>query len=289
MLLLILCIVCNVLLAVIFKYFAKYGVNNLNAIVINYLVCVISSSIFLGEVSIPDAFWTKPWFSYSVILSGMFIVGFNVMALSFQRAGVALTAIIQKMSMVMPAAFAIAFFGESLTLLKILGMIAAVVTIVLVNWPSKVEERINWKSWVIILPLLTFVMSGIIEIVLYYVEAAGLLAGEGMQFTATSFGLAGAVGAIYALIEMLRGKNKFQTKDLIGGVVLGLPNYLTIYLLVALLAQGWDGSVLFPVNSISILLLTTLVGATVYAEQLNRLKIIGLLVGVAAILFISLS
>ena len=37
MLILILCILCNVVLAVIFKAFGKYKIDNLNAIVINYI------------------------------------------------------------------------------------------------------------------------------------------------------------------------------------------------------------------------------------------------------------
>jgi len=129
-------------------------------------------------------------------------------------------------------------------------------------------------------------MSGLIEIILYYVEVSGQVDGDGVYFTSTSFGLAGAIGILIVLFRILTGRSRFSWKDVLGGIVLGLPNYLSIYLLIHLLERGWDGSVLFPLNNVSILVAITLIGAFIYKERLNMLKIVGLVFGIIAIVLI---
>lgn len=290
MLLLALCIFCNVLLAIIFKGFANRGVNNLPAIVVNYATCVVVASLVLGKSAIPFNLLELPWFYWSLFLSILFIGGFNIMALSFQKSGVALTAIIQKMSLVLPSAFAIAFYGESAGILKILGIIAALVAIVLVNRPDKdTATKFSLTDPIIILPLLTLIISGAIEIVLFVVQAEGLVTDNLIQFVATSFGLAGLFGAIVTVVQVTSKKLKMTSKDVVGGIILGIPNFLTIYLLVYLLSQGWEGSVLFPVNSVSILVLTAVAGFILYRERINKAKVIGMVVGVLSIILISAS
>jgi len=286
--LLLLCIFCNVLLAVIFKTFDKYKVDNLNAIIVNYIVCVVFASALLGESAIPFDLLSHAWWPFSLILSVIFIFGFNIMALSFQKSGVALTVIIQKMSLIIPAAIAIAVYNEPLGILKAIGISIALIAIVLVNIPSRhSEEQISIFHPLIIYPLLTFLLSGVIEVILFYVEVEGIVGHEGMHFTATSFGFAAVLGVIYSIFRFFKFDIGPGRKELIGGIMLGLPNYLTIYLLVLLLSKGWQGSVLFPVNSVGILVLTAIVGFVIYNEKPDRAKVIGIILGVLAIAFIS--
>ena len=98
---------------------------------------------------------------------------------------------------------------------------------------------------------------------------------DGAMFTATAFGGAALMGIIYRIYTMIIQKRGMpSSKDVLGGVALGLPNYLTIYLLVVLLSQGWEGSVLFPINSIGIIVLTSIVGVLLYQERLGKIKLL---------------
>ena len=288
MLILGLCILCNVLLAVVFKGFSQYKVNNHNAIVINYAVCVTVASIAIGEFAIPAELFSKPWFPFALMLAILFITGFNVLALAFQKCGVALTIIIQKMSLIIPVVFAVSLYGETLGWLKIVGIVSALGAIVLVNYPTKEMQQDFPRAW-LIFPILAFLMSGLIEIDLYYVEAEKLVGEDGLKFTASAFGMAGVLGLLFTIYKSLRGQGFFKKKELIGGLLLGLPNFLTIYLLVVLLQMGWEGSVLFPVNSIGILLLTAVVGIIAYKESVNQLKLGGLVLATLAIVLVGLS
>jgi drug/metabolite transporter (DMT)-like permease len=282
----LLLVLCNVALAIIFKYFDKYKVDNLNAIVVNYFTCVVSSSLYLGVQSVPVDFYIRPWFGSAIAMSLLFIIGFNLMALSYQRAGLTLTGIMHKMSLLISGAFPIIFYDELLTNHRLIGFVAAILTVILVNYPSKSDGFTLKNKWIMALPIIVFVMSGLIEIILFYVEVSGQVDGDGVLFTSTSFGLAGVIGVVIVFYRLLMGRSKFGLKDVFGGVILGLPNYLTIYLLIYLLEQGWDGSVLFPLNNVSILVTITLIGAIIYKEQLNLLKIVGLVFGIIAIVLI---
>jgi len=287
---LVICIACNVVLAVIFKYFDRWNIDNLFAIVINYVTCVVFASLIIGQLAVPVDLFERAWWPFSFMLAVLFIVGFNIMALSFQKSGVALTAIVQKMSLVVPASFAIALYGEPLGWGKGVGIGLTLLAIFLVNWPSKNDDQgIRLMSPIIILPLLTFILSGIIEVILYYVEAEELVLEDGMLFTASSFGQAAVLGAVASIYRIIKIARKPGWKELAGGISLGLPNYLSIYLLVFLLSQGWEGSILFPVNSIGILILTSLVGFIFYGEKADRMKVLGILFGISAIFLLSLT
>ena len=288
MIYLIFLIAANVILAVIFKAFAKHEVDNHNAIIINYGVCVLTASMALGRFAIPGNLLQKPWFIYALILSVLFITGFNILAMAFQKCGVALTIIIQKMSLIIPIAFAVIFFNESLGWLKLIGVFAAIAAIILVNFPIRGQTLEFDRKW-LILPILTFVMSGMIEIDLYYVEVASLVQDEGIVFVASAFFMAGILGLLYSIYRMIRGTHFFRTREVVAGVVLGLPNFLTIYLILVILKLGWDGSVLFPVSNVSTLLFTALVGLIFYREVANKTKIIGLLLATVAIVLIGVS
>jgi drug/metabolite transporter (DMT)-like permease len=270
--------------------FARYRVDNLNAIIINYFTCVAAASLFLGSFAIPVDLFSQRWFPYALLMAFMFIIGFNVMALAFQKAGVALTVIIVKMSLILPVVFAVVFYSESLGYLKALGIIAAISAIILVNLPGKKEaHELHLTTDILMLPVLAFVMSGVIEIILYFVQVEQLLMGDDLIFVATSFGMAGIIGTLYSVYRLAKNKIGLKTKDILAGISLGLPNFLTIYLLLYLLKQGWEGSVLFPLNNIGILTLTALVGIIFYNEKMNLKKGIGLILSTAAIFLIGMS
>jgi len=286
---LIILILCNVLLAIIFKYFDKYKVDNLHAIIVNYAIAVAVAGIVLQKSPVPSDLFSKPWFFYSLLLSLLFIIGFNIMALSFQKAGVAITAIVSKMSLIISSGFAIAYYSEVFNLPKGIGIVAAIIAIILVNLPSRSDELNLTKNKYLWLPIVTMLMSGVIEIILLMVEVEGKLGGDGILFTSSSFAMAGVFGLLFAGFRMITQGNRVTKQDVIGGIILGVPNFFTIYLLVLLLTRGWDGSMLFPINSVGMLALTVIVSVLLFGEKVDLKKGLGLVFSILAIVLISSS
>lgn len=282
MLLLILCVSANVALAIIFKYFPRFNIRNLPAIVVSYMTCVVIASLLEGNFIMKAGIWNEPWFGYAILLSLLFITGFTLMGYAFQLCGISLTTIIQKMSILMSAVFGILYYSESFNLMKGLGLLFALIAIIVVNYDPKSAALQNVDKKHLLYPIIVLLFSGIIEILLLYVGVEGIVSNN-LEFVSVAFGLAGSLG----ILGLLKHRPFITIKEILAGIVLGIPNFFTIYLLVVLIDQGWEGSFLFPVNSIGILIFAGLVGVFLFKEKPDKYMLIGFGAALLSILLLS--
>ena len=273
-------------IVLIFKVFPKMGVTLMPAIVVNYLVCYLCGALLL-DAGHPIQHLEATWFTYSLGLGVLFIVGFNFVGLTVQEYGVAMATLMQKMSIVLSVAFAIIYFGEALGVLKITGLLLALVSIVLYNTQS--SKGIEGHSgMVFLIPIMTWVISGLIEIGLLFTQKTGLIQGQDASFVSHIFLFAGILGLLWMIISrkfhLLRDKQSW-----LGGIFLGVPNFFSMYFLVLLLDSDWDGSVILPINNIGILVLSSVSALLIFKETNSKLQWLGILLAVIAILTLGLS
>lgn len=263
------------LLAIEFRLLPKYGVTNLHAIVVNYFTCFVVGSIVNGQSPLNRGIVDTEWFSYALFLSLTFIVFFNVNAYSTQKVGMIITGVFQKLSLLFPVLAGWMIFGETATTLKIIAILLAVVSIILINIPSgsNEESKLNVKQYWY-LPLIVLFGSGLIEVTLFYTEQTGKVTNAGVDFVTILFFMAGCIGLTFMTVT---GRIlKVTRRDVIAGVFIGIPNFFTIYLLIRGLELGWDGSVLFPLNNIGVIFFTAIVGMIFFKEKLSNLNRLGL-------------
>lgn len=287
---LIICILTNTVIGFIFKMFPKYGVNTLQAIVVNYFVCVTMAGLVLGEFPIVSNVHQTEWFPFALFLGFIFITGFNITALSFQKLGVTLTTIMQKMSLLLTVPVSIYMYNEDINAWKIFGLLAGLIAIYLTNQPNKEEldKAKNLPKWMIILPIIVWLISVCIETVLQYVETKILGGMGGLNFVATLFGIAGMVGLITVIVGLVSGRLVFSYKNIIAGIVLGVPNFFSIYLIIVAISEGWEGSKFFPYNNISIITLSAVMAYLFFSEKLSKVNMAGVALAVSAIWMISM-
>lgn len=289
---LISCITLNAFIGVIFKLFDRFGIDNLQAIVINYFVCVLTATVVNGSWPIPSDLTVQPWFWYAVGLGSVFIVVFNLMALTVQNFGVMVATIFQKMSLIAPTLIAIILYGEDSGIIKWIGIGSSIAAIILLSYQKKSiqtdieQNEINKLIW--LFPILTFLGSCFIDSTLYLIEHKNLSANGDIGFVASLFLSAGLNGLVILGIQLLRKKTKLAWKNVIAGTMLGIPNFFSIYLLLLALQQGWGASVVFPVNNVGILVLAAIFGLVFFRERLTPIKIIGFGLAIAAIVLITL-
>ncbi|HMS99464.1 MAG TPA: EamA family transporter, partial [Saprospiraceae bacterium] len=106
--------------------------------------------------------------------------------------------------------------------------------------------------------------------------------------TASLFFFAGLSGLLFVLFQDLKTGSSWKKKDIIAGICLGIPNFFSIYLIVVLLSDGWQGSILFPMLNVAIILITTLVGLFVFKEDFNRNRKAGIVLAILAIILLSM-
>lgn len=285
MLLLLLCILANISLGLLFKVFPKYGIRNLPAIVINYMSSILVGSLIAGHFILSTEVIHSPGILYIISLSILFITGFNILAKAFQIAGIALTTIVQKMSILISAIYAIVIYSDPVSIQKAIGLLVAVLAIAFVYYVPKEDRnkiKENWK--LLTMPFLAFLLSGIIEVILLVVGKEGLMT-DSISFVSHAFGLASCLGLV---VMAFTSRPFIKPKEILAGVLLGIPNFLTIYLLIVLVEKGWDGSVLFPLNNIGTLILSVVAGLLFFHEKLDKYKKIGLILAMISIILIGM-
>jgi drug/metabolite transporter (DMT)-like permease len=281
------CIILNAFIGIIFKFYQKFGIDNLQAIIINYLTCVITASVVLGEWAIPSNLFEQQWIWIAIGLGVTFILVFNLMALTVQKFGVVVATIFQKMSLIAPTIIAIIYYNESSPFTKILGISFAIISIILLSYKKRDKDILINEKWLWLLPLSTFIGSCLIDVSLFLVEIEKYAPNGDIGFVATLFLFAGISGLIILFIKSLYVPQKINLKTVVGGIALGVPNFFSIYLLLLLLSKDWGASVVFPINNVGILVFSALFGYIFFKEKMNKLKLAGFILAVTSIILIA--
>jgi len=289
MFLLLICILFNAYISVVFKLFQRFEVRTLQAIVINYFVCGLTASVLMGRASVTPAVLEKDWLWASIFIGLTFVVTFNLFAVTVQKFGVVMGSIFQKMSLVAPTIFAILIYGESAGPIKILGIILAIASIFVIslNKTTNTEDSKNNSLWLWIFPIGTFIGSCFVDGGLFYVNQTGLASSLDIDFIATLFFFAGCFGILFVIFDYFKNGTTYRWKEVIAGFALGVPNFFSIYMLLKVLSNGMDGSVVFPINNVGILLATAVLGLFFFKEKFNTQKLIGFSMAVIAIILVA--
>lgn len=287
MIYLLLSIFASTLIFINFKLFDRYNINILQAIVVNYCVAFITGIIaYKGSVTISQL-PNLNWFYYTIILGALFIIVFNLMAITTQRSGLSVVSVATKMSVVIPVLFGLIYYKESLSFIKLIGICFAIIAVYLTSNKSKQAIRINKK--LILLPLLVFIGSGIIDTSIKFLEDTYVATNDVPLFSSIIFLSAAIVGFFFIIIQAIKGDLKFEFKNIIAGICLGIPNYFSIYFLVKTLRSDiLESSGIFAINNVSIVTLSTFVGIIFFKEKLIKKNWIGITLAILSIILITL-
>lgn len=279
-------ILLNTLIFTLFKLFPRYGIDALQAITVNYSVCVITGVVVSGNNPFQINTLGEPWLSSALILGVLLIVLFNLLSYSTKVEGVTVTTITNKLSIVIPVIFSYILYNEEVGPLKIAGIILAVPAVVLSVY-KKGALQIN-KLW---LPLIIFISSGFMDTFIKYVQHFQLPdKNDQALFTIVGFAVAAVLGSIAVLYRGLAKKVSLTTKSVIAGVFLGIPNYFSIYYFIRLFDSGvMQSSAIVPVNNIGIIVTTTIVAIILFKEKATKYRISGLILSVISIILIAIS
>lgn len=264
----------------------NFRIPILPAIVINYFVAFgIGMLLFDGEFSIAYVSQSK-WFGLSVFIGSLLIVGLYLIGYTTQKVGIAITTIANKMSVIIPITFSILYYDEGMNLFKWIGIILALVAVFLAVFrPSQGKERHFFS----VLPIIMFLVVGIIDSSLKLAQQDFVSAGDIPLFTAAGFGLAGFIGVVILAFNPRLWISFKNAKVWFFGSLIGLVNYGTMYFLMFALAQsGWDGSVVYGVNNIGIILFSILIAVLFFREKLNRYNYIGIGLAIIAAIMLTL-
>ena len=274
-------------MVMLFKYFEKINVNNLQAISANYFTAGILSIIFLPNTFEFDKINysnTTIFFVLAFIVGLLFVLTFNLYAHGAQKIGVTPSTIANKMSMIIPIIIGIILLNEEVTFNKILGISFAFVAIFL----SSIGDRkysLN-KNHLIIIVLL-FIGQGLADGILNWAQEF-ILNGSNMNlFFAVTFLAAGFTGLLFVFFKLSSQKVKIEPKSIIWGIVLGIPNYLTLlYFVKSLKSELFSSSEIFPIINIGVIIFCTILSIKLFRERVSIYNWLGVILGVFSIFII---
>ena len=273
---------------VLFKYFGKYGVNNLQAIIVNYFTAGTLSLIVAYnndiKISLPDIIFSA-YITPSLIIGFLFIVTFNLLAFGTQKIGIAISTVANKMSMIIPVIIGISLFSEKLGMFKLIGIVLAISAIYMTSTKS---GKLSFDKKFLPIILLIFFGQGMADGTLNWAQKFSINDENTPLFFASVFLIAGILGSVFLIYETIKNGFKLEFKNLIWGIGLGIPNYLTLHFFVrSLQSPIFESSQVFPIVNMGVIVLTALAGILLFREKLSFFNWGGILVAVLAISLIT--
>jgi drug/metabolite transporter (DMT)-like permease len=289
MIYLVLVVLLNALLAVIFKLFDRFKINHVQAIVFNYWVCILTGSLFLGEFPIRPSSCSQPWFPFALLMGVGFISVFNLFAYCTKYEGITAATVANKLSLVIPVVCSIFLYQERLNLPHILAILIAFPAVYLAASATKVEDATVPKQFHFAWTALLFVGSGLLDTLMKYVQQQ-YLHSQALQavYTIHIFSVAGTIGLFVLAYLRLRNQIQFSWRNVLGGIVLGIPNYFSIYFFIRMLNSNClKSSALIPLSNIGVLFASTLFAIVCFKESMNVKRWIGLFLSLVVIVLLA--
>lgn len=278
MIYLLLALLCSATITVCMRLSEKYRQNPISMLAVNYLVCSLLAVAFSGQWTL---FPKDAGLPTTLLLGGicgvLFLSSFMLLQWNVSRNGVALPATFMKLGVLVPTLLSALVFGEELTLLRILGVIVAVAAILLMQ--DKAQKEAGGSMLGLIALLLSGGLSDFMSKLYEELGAPNLKD----QFLLYTF----LVALILSVVLCLIRKETLCWQDVLFGVLLSVPNYLsTRFLLLSL--NHLPAVVVFPSFSAGTIVLATLAGILLFKEKLTLRKGLALVVILAALVLLNL-
>lgn len=288
MLFLIGSIILTSYLTLSFKVTERLHINTFQAIVFNYVSCVITGSVFNGYFPVTATATHEPWFPWALMMGAVFIITFNIVGFTTQQLGVSVASVANKLSLVIPFVFSIFLYNEPVTVLKLAGIALALAAVYLTVKRPGNTGLIKQKKWLLALPALLFAGSGLLDTMIKYTEQRFLNGSNNNDFLITAFAGAGFIGLTMLVILVATGKQKFEYKAVLAGAAIGFPNYFSIWCLMRVLKQyAGNSSAIIPINNMGIVLFSAVAAWLLFKERLSIINWLGIILSVLAIALIA--
>lgn len=290
---LILCILSSTGIFVVFKFLDKKNIVPYPVIVINYLVASIFGFLLnTNDLSVKYIF-NLPWLPISLIIGVLFILLFFVIARSSKVAGISITTVASKMSVVFPIIFSMLIdSSDVLTTTKLFAIIIALIGVILTVYNPNSNAGILKK---ITLPLVLFIGMGFVDSLVKFAQHKYVDNPDRALFSAILFFIAFLTGILFLPFRRQTIHNFKKSSTWIWGIILGIVNFGSIYLMVSALnyvgsdGNATDSSVIYGLNNIGIVSLSVMAGILIFSEKLRAINWIGIALSVLAIVLFSIT
>ncbi|GEM_PF-116951 len=308
MLNLILGIFCSSAISIVMRLSDKRVKNNFVMLAGNYAVCGLLSFLFVwleggsSAFTVSDSATASDWTLTIIIglINGVFyLVTLLLLQISIKKNGMVLSSTFMKLGILVPLILSVVLGWDQPTVLQFIGCGLAILAIIIINGEKspesadaptadndkRIENTESEKAKTIssglflIILLIGFGVSDSFANVIDKVGAPSLKNIYLLILFVTAFSM--------AVLGVIVKKQHFNIKDLLWGVLLGVPNFFSSRFFLNALGD-LPSIVVYPVFNIAALLLISVVGFIFFKERCSKRKMIGILIIIVAILMLNL-
>lgn len=280
MIYLLLSILSSTLVAVVIRWNEGRGVNRFGALFFNYATAGTLGLFLLGGASPGEGILQL--LPLSLFAGGVFVAAFYVYMATVNRSGLSITVTVTRLSVIIPVLGSLIIFREKLSLVQVSGLLLALLAIYFFSrTPNQTAKSGGQNLW--LLPVLLFFLVGGGDFSLKIFQEIHPV--ERMPLFMV---LVFCFSTLFSLLLLLMLRIQSTWNTIAGGIVLGIPNFLSAYFILKLL-RHLPGALAFPLNNIGIIILSTLGGWIFWREKPPRTARLAILMAIVAVFLLNLS
>ena len=260
---LILAVVCSATISVLMRISSDKVQGGMSMLAMNYLMCLVIAGFYTGWGNLAPQ---VPELSGAVWMGGiqgvLYFLGFVLLQLNIRKNGVVMSAIFQKLGLLVTMTASVFVFGEVPDVMQAVGFAIAVVAIVLINM-EKDSAVVQSKVWLLVI----LVCGGLADLMSKVYEQLGSQA-LSAQFLFYTFGAA----LLLCLVFMVKNGERPGKAEILCGFAVGVPNYFVAKFLLAAL-NTLPAVIVYPTFSVATILAVTVAGVLVFREKLSKRQV----------------
>ena len=251
----------NVVRTFVMKYSESNSGNRYGVTFVNYLVGTILGYLFMSDktliVQSGDGLFTL---GFSAIDSFFFVACLVLMQHNIKINGAPLTATFNRMGIIIPIVVSALLFNEVPSMLKIAGIVISLLAVIYMNSGEKNEAS---KKGAIALILL-FVGGGVEELMTKLFNVFGN-ADYQERFVFYTF----LFSAVISLFLCIKSGEKLSKRDVISGILVGIPNQLSSLCIVKAVGE-LPAYIVYPCYSASVIFTVNIINFLIFREKLSK-------------------
>ncbi|NNE69910.1 MAG: hypothetical protein HKN29_06045 [Rhodothermales bacterium] len=291
---LLLAIASSLGIGAVFKESGLRGVDRLHLITINYLVAAALGAFLVYRAGAPWMDAGTGFLVFGTAVGAFLAVGFLVIAVSTQRAGISLTLAVQRTGVSIPFIVSWLAWAEVPSTLQWLGFSLVVASLIFLTRPvgqatpagaASSSPATPRSGSAVLLLLAVFVTGGLGDLSFKTFDVWYGARLDGHVFLTLAFGVAFLVGLV-PLFRRPVGQRIAKRDAVLWGVLLGVLNYGSILFLLGAVARI-PGIVVFPTLAASVVVGGTVLGTVIWRERVSAVNLLGVALAAAGVVLLN--